>query len=189
MFVDQEALERLRRSTSRGEIQEKGKSVPFPPFPAPKNRRLQPRLSQQTFPRERRDKEPAPPHNPPSKTGPPVTYCEAHHVRHWARGRETRLDNLVILCRRHHRCVHEEGYRVRSGPNGELRFLRPDGRAIPDAPPPPPLDDDVLATLATSLLEAGVDLERMPEEPRWDGSALDLAWAIEALRPSDPAIQ
>ena len=39
-----------------------------------------------------------------------------------------------------------------------------------------------LATLAESLIEAGVDLERMPEYPEWDGSALDLAWAVDGLR-------
>ena len=38
--------------------------------------------------------------------------CDAHHVRHWADGGETALDNLVLLCRRHHRAVHEEGFRI-----------------------------------------------------------------------------
>ena len=43
--------------------------------------------------------------------------CDAHHVRHWADGGRTRLDNLVLLCRRHHRAVHEEGFSVRLGPS------------------------------------------------------------------------
>ena len=38
--------------------------------------------------------------------------CDAHHVEHWADGGATRLDNLVLLCRRHHRVVHEEGFRI-----------------------------------------------------------------------------
>ena len=38
--------------------------------------------------------------------------CDAHHIRHWAHGGATALDNLVLLCRRHHRAVHEEGFRV-----------------------------------------------------------------------------
>ena len=39
-------------------------------------------------------------------------YTDAHHIIHWAEGGETKLDNLVLLCRRHHRAVHEEGWRV-----------------------------------------------------------------------------
>jgi hypothetical protein len=41
-----------------------------------------------------------------------LRFCDAHHVKHWADGGETRLGNLVLLCRRHHRAVHEEGFRV-----------------------------------------------------------------------------
>jgi hypothetical protein len=37
----------------------------------------------------------------------PQRWCDAHHVVHWADGGETSLDNLVLLCRRHHRMVHE----------------------------------------------------------------------------------
>jgi hypothetical protein len=39
----------------------------------------------------------------------PPGWCDAHHKVHWADGGETRLDNLVLLCRRHHRAVHEGG--------------------------------------------------------------------------------
>jgi hypothetical protein len=39
-------------------------------------------------------------------------FVDAHHIRHWARGGPTALDNLVLLCRRHHRLVHEGGCRV-----------------------------------------------------------------------------
>jgi 5-methylcytosine-specific restriction endonuclease McrA len=34
-------------------------------------------------------------------------WTDAHHVRHWADGGSTSLDNLVLLCRQHHRAVHE----------------------------------------------------------------------------------
>ncbi len=37
----------------------------------------------------------------------PRRWCDAHHVIHWADGGPTDLDNLVLLCRRHHRMVHE----------------------------------------------------------------------------------
>ncbi len=40
-------------------------------------------------------------------------WLDGHHVVHWAKGGETRLDNLVHLCRHHHRLVHEGGFGVR----------------------------------------------------------------------------
>ncbi len=51
-------------------------------------------------------------------------FVDAHHVRHWADGGATNLDNLVLLCRRHHRSVHEEGFRieVERPPKGAARF-------------------------------------------------------------------
>jgi hypothetical protein len=57
-------------------------------------------------------------------------FVDAHHVQHWARGGETTLDNLVLLCRRHHRAVHEGGY----GVDAEGRFFSPWGDPIPAVP-------------------------------------------------------
>lgn len=39
-------------------------------------------------------------------------FVDAHHIQHWADGGPTDLDNLVLLCRFHHRLVHEAGYRI-----------------------------------------------------------------------------
>ncbi len=39
----------------------------------------------------------------------PHSWCDAHHATHWADGGETALANLVLLCRPHHRLVHEGG--------------------------------------------------------------------------------
>lgn len=36
-------------------------------------------------------------------------WCDGHHIEHWVHGGPTSLDNLVLLCRRHHRRVHENG--------------------------------------------------------------------------------
>jgi uncharacterized protein DUF222/HNH endonuclease len=58
-------------------------------------------------------------------------YIDAHHVRHWADGGETSADNLTLLCSYHHRLLHEGGYRIAIGADGERYFQRPDGRAIP----------------------------------------------------------
>ena len=61
-------------------------------------------------------------------------FVDAHHIRHWANGGETSLDNLALLCRRHHRLVHEGGFGVEPIANGALRFTRPDGRVIAEHP-------------------------------------------------------
>jgi hypothetical protein len=43
----------------------------------------------------------------------PPAWTDGHHIIHWADGGPTELDNLVSLCRRHHRVVHEQGWSVR----------------------------------------------------------------------------
>jgi hypothetical protein len=58
----------------------------------------------------------------------PPSWCDAHHVRHWADGGETSLSNLVLLCRPHHRMVHN-GFSVRMI-EGRPSFRRPDGSVI-----------------------------------------------------------
>ena len=54
-----------------------------------------------------------------------LPFGQGHHVRHWAQGGPTTLSNLALLCRRHHRAVHEEGYQVDREPDGELQFPPP----------------------------------------------------------------
>src|SRR5216684_6232684 len=55
-------------------------------------------------------------------------YVDAHHIEHWADGGETKLSNLVTLCRLHHRIVHGGEIRIETPPGGGWRFLHPDGR-------------------------------------------------------------
>lgn len=49
----------------------------------------------------------------------------------WINGGETKLENLSLLCTVHHRLLHEGGFKIEREGDGELRFLRADGRAIP----------------------------------------------------------
>jgi uncharacterized protein DUF222/HNH endonuclease len=66
--------------------------------------------------------------------GAPPSHCDAHHIKHWADGGETSLKDLALLCRRHHRLVHEGGFAVEMSESGPV-FRRPDGTVIEDRPP------------------------------------------------------
>src|SRR5690606_13659467 len=64
-----------------------------------------------------------------------LRFTDAHHIVHWADGGATTLKNCVLLCRRHHRRVHEEGWRVSSDRTGErVVFFTPAGRALAEVP-------------------------------------------------------
>ena len=107
--------------------------------------------------------------------------CDAHHVRHWADGGRTRLDNLVLLCRHHHRAVHEEGFTVRLGATGEAEFRWPDGRPFPDVPRAPRWNGSPLAASDERLEEAGIVIGPDTATPDWHGERLDLVYAIDVL--------
>jgi hypothetical protein len=58
----------------------------------------------------------------------PLTWCEAHHLRHWLHGGPTDLANLALVCRAHHRAVHEGGWRLQRGPDGQWTATPPHRR-------------------------------------------------------------
>ena len=73
-------------------------------------------------------------------------YCDAHHLVPWQHGGPTDLDNLVLLCRRHHVLCHEGGWQLERGPGGQITAIPPDR---PDREPKTPRGpDDGTVTLA-----------------------------------------
>ena len=60
-------------------------------------------------------------------------FTDAHHLEHWAEGGESKLANLVLLCRHHHRLLHEHGYGAERLGRG-IVFRRPDGGPLPHVP-------------------------------------------------------
>lgn len=96
--------------------------------------------------------------------------CDAHHVEHWVDGGATSLENLVLLCRRHHRTVHEGGFELRQQRDGTMTFLRPNGAVLEVAP--------ALPALFARLGEASWEPDDIPV---WDGTPLHLAYAIDVL--------
>ena len=112
-----------------------------------------------------------------------LPFGQEHHLRHWAQGGPTTLSNLALLCRRHHRAVHEEGYRVERGPDDTLRFRRPDGRPVPEVPLSAAVPADPVRALRARHEAQGLRLHARTACPGWLGERLDLTWAIDVLHP------
>ena len=93
------------------------------------------------------------------------------------------LSNLALLCRRHHRAVHEEGYQIAREPDGTLQFRRPDGRPLPEAPKSPGIPGDPVAIFRARHDAESLHLDAHTTRPGWLGERLDLGWAIDVLHP------
>ena len=112
-----------------------------------------------------------------------VRFTQGHHLRHWAEGGPTTLSNLALLCRRHHRAVHEEGYKVYRGLDGALRFRRPDGRPLPEVPPAAEVPADPVGALQRRHDAQGLRLNARTACAGWLGERLNVGWAIDVLHP------
>ena len=112
-----------------------------------------------------------------------VRVGQGHHIRHWAQGGPTTLSNLALLCRRHHRAVHEEGYQLVREPDGELRFRLPDGRLIPEVPPTSKVPDDPAVMVRACHDTEGIVIHAKTAMPGWMGERLNVAYAIDVLHP------
>jgi hypothetical protein len=104
-------------------------------------------------------------------------YVDGHHVKHWVNGGETKLSNLVTLCRFHHRLVHEGQVEIQTLDDGAFRFLKPSGESFDS---PAPSSGDWAAVVATHE-SADIRISPSTAVTQWTGEALDLGIAIEAL--------
>ena len=106
-------------------------------------------------------------------------YVQAHHVRHWAQGGETKASNLVTLCSFHHRRVHEGGVNVQVLDDGAFRFVRPDGRAFEG--PAPARGEPFDGTELRRRQERDLPINRHTAVTRWRGERMDYGLAIDVL--------
>jgi hypothetical protein len=111
-------------------------------------------------------------------------------VRHWLAGGATRLENLVLLCSRHHRLLHEGGCSVQRTADGGLLFVAGDGKRM-DAVPTAESIESSQADLQNWAAEHGLEIGPDTNLPWWDGAAPDYDWIISALfsEPRVPAPQ
>ena len=104
-------------------------------------------------------------------------FVDAHHIEHWADGGHTSIDNLVLLCRRHHRLVHEGGFGVEKASGGRIRFSRPDGRIIAAHPRLSPIGNH------KGLLASNPETGEAIDAAGWivPGDPMDYGMAIQGL--------
>jgi hypothetical protein len=103
-------------------------------------------------------------------------YTDAHHIKHWARGGETKMSNLVTLCRFHHRKVHEGQVVVQMLDDGAIRFVQPDGESFESAHP---MGD--WRELTAVHEQAGIHINAKTAAPRLQVGAMDYGLAIDVL--------
>ncbi len=100
-------------------------------------------------------------------------FTDAHHVRHWADGGETSLENLLLLCSHHHRMVHEQGWKAEWWGKDRLpAFVDPRGQVhMGTRSAPPDLPADPVAALVEDNRNRGVDPDFYTAGARWKREA------------------
>ena len=124
-------------------------------------------------------------------------WTDAHHIRHWADGGKTSLDNLVTLCRYHHRSLHRGEYRIaHSKENGTLIFLDGTGSRMPSTIHPQFASrgsaTERVRRLRAEHADRGVEIDATTAVTAWEGERMDysrplsgyctgMAWRSEGL--------
>ncbi len=105
-------------------------------------------------------------------------FVDAHHIHHWADGGETSMNNLILLCSRHHHSVHEGGFTLEKV-EGELRFINTLGHVVPNSA------HGRFRGNADALLglnhECGIRITPKSAQSHWMGEKMDDQLAVEGL--------
>ena len=122
-------------------------------------------------------------------------WTDAHHVRHWAAGGETKLENLITLCRFHHTQLHKDVYEIHVK-DQDFVFINQDKeeilRSIHPQFPIAEADDRVQSMLND---QAHIGIDTSTAETKWRGDAMDIQMALhvafdaerdDVIKPGDP---
>ena len=122
-------------------------------------------------------------------------WTDAHHVRHWAAGGETKLENLITLCRFHHTQLHKDVYEIQVQ-DQDFVFINQDKEEIPRSIHPqfPVAEaDDRVQSMLNDQAHIGIDASTA--ETKWRGDAMDIQMALhvafdaerdDVIKPGDP---
>ena len=121
-------------------------------------------------------------------------YVDAHHIQHWCDGGETSLDNLVLLCRHHHRLLHQGAFLIENRPKNEsfhqneekgIVFMGPDGQVIPQSLYPqfrqPDIAVDDGLEIENQHKALGLDITAGTAVCTWQGESMDYGLAVAAM--------
>ena len=102
-----------------------------------------------------------------------LRFTDAHHIKHWADGGETKLGNLLLLCSHHHRLLHEEGWKVEWwGKDRQPAFIDPRGQTHLGRPrEAPELPADPVAALIEDTRSRGADPDFYTAGAQWKREA------------------
>ena len=115
-------------------------------------------------------------------------WTDAHHIKHWATGGETSLDNLVTLCRHHHRRLHQGDFALAAN-DGDLTFTNSRGETIAATlyPQFPAIEDNasVVSDVINEHLERGLEIDERTALTLWQGEVMDDSIVLHNLLRAD----
>jgi len=106
-------------------------------------------------------------------------FVDAHHIQHWADGGDTAMENLVLLCRHHHRLVHEGGFGICTSTLGMIEFTNPAGEVIPTGPARNSRGN--AWSLFEQHSESGIRITAKTAQSQWLGETMDDDMAIQVM--------
>ena len=113
---------------------------------------------------------------------------DGHHVVPWSRGGATKLSNLACLCRRHHRYVHELGFRIEPRDDHRFAFFAPAGWEVKPTCAAPSLGPDPVMALRERSAAAGISIDAQTSFPRWDGTPPDYHHIVHVIATKYPSL-
>ena len=123
-----------------------------------------------------------------SPTATKQAWTDAHHIHHWADGGETSLDNLITLCRHHHRLLHKGDFTLKQEGNA-VTFYNQQKNRITRALYPQCDTANPERVIGRVTLD-GVNIDRVAIDSkiavtRWCGEKVDYLWIGDG-RPVEP---
>jgi len=98
---------------------------------------------------------------------------------HWADGGESAMENLVPLCRHHHRLVHEGGFSLGKSTHGIIEFSNPKGEVIVNGPARNSRGN--AWSLFEQHSEAGIHITPQTVQSQWLGEKMDDDLAVPGM--------